>query len=174
MTIDLCIMLGSMIDTDEFSNMENVATLEDQLAPLFVGNSRVREIRFQQELVNLLQKNPSILEASLSIDPQQDGSFILLLIQQVFNYSINYQHSIYKPYNPRNEKEKKLLQKVIQLHFPRLLESSHKLFSINGSTPCNESNVNQNSSNNTTNPSAEIHCPIPNLRDPGLREDFLQ
>ena len=82
-------MLGSMIDTDEFSNMENVATLEDQLAPLFVGNSRVREIRFQQELVNLLQKNPSILEASLSIDPQQDGSFILLLIQQVFNYSIN-------------------------------------------------------------------------------------
>ena len=88
MTIDLCIMLGSMIDTDEFSNMENVATLEDQLAPLFVGNSRVREIRFQQELVNLLQTNPSILEASLSIDPQQDVSFILLLIQQVFNYTI--------------------------------------------------------------------------------------
>ena len=87
-------MLEHMIETDEFSDQKKIAILEDQLATLFVGNSRVREIRFQQELVNLLQNNPSILKTSLHLSPQQDGSFILLLIQQVFNYSINYQHNI--------------------------------------------------------------------------------
>lgn len=167
-------MLIIMFDTDEFSNRENISILEDQLATLFVGNSHVRDIRFQQELVNLLQTNPSILQASLYIDPEQSGSFIILLIQQVFNYSVNYQHSIYKPYHPRDEAEKKLLQKVIRLHFPRLMNSSHKLFSILGSDNSHELNLKHDLQNNETKTNVETPCPVPNLRDPGLREDFLQ
>ena len=61
-------MLEHMIETDEFSDQEKIAILEDQLATLFVGNSRVREIRFQQELVNLLQNNPEYIKGIIAFE----------------------------------------------------------------------------------------------------------
>ena len=79
-------MLTVMDITGLELNTENLTILEEQLATLFVGNAHVRETRFQQALVNLLQTNPIILEASLKIKPEQGESFILLLIQQVFKY----------------------------------------------------------------------------------------
>ena len=110
----------------------------------------------------------------MHLSPQQDGSFILLLIQQVFNYSINYQHSIYKPYKPRNLEEEELLHQVIQLHFPKLLESGNKLFSV--FSPNHEYEIQQNKTVSNDNESSEnqVVCLIPDHRDPGLREDFLQ
>ncbi len=169
-------MLTIMDNTGLELNTENLTILEEQLATLFVGNTHVRETRFQQALVNLLQTNPIILEASLKIKPEQGESFILLLIQQVFNYSINYRHAIYKPYCPRTNKEKVLLKKVIQLHFPLLLENGDDLFAIlELSYEQSEEEGSKQSRSNYVKPESENdYCPIPDHRDPGLREDFLQ
>ncbi len=167
-------MLTIMKNTDFDLSTDSLTMLEEQLATLFVGNSNVREIRFQQDLVYLLQNNPVLLEASLKIQPDNNESFILLLIQQVFNYSINYRHAIYKPYHPRNSEEKELLFQVIQLHFPMLLKSGQDPFSVLDIEKRKNSNSSKSLSVEQPNEQAEDYCPVPNHRDVGFREDFLQ
>lgn len=148
----------------------NITELEEQLATLFVGNIHVREIRYQQELVNLLQQNPSILKASLEIESLQTDSFILLLIKQVLEYSLNYHHEIYKPYRPRNQAEKSLLEQVLSKHFDHLGPRATDFFSIRDSDLTHIITADKS----IDNESNMDFCPVPDLRDPGLREDFLQ
>lgn len=154
------------VESDKYS----ITELEAQLATLFVGNHHVREIRYQQELVRLLQQNPIILNASLKIDSTQTESFVLLLIKQVLEYSLNYQHEIYKPYRPRDQAEKSLLEQVISKHFDHLGPMVMEFFSIR------DDNLNEliGSSKKSENEEDIDFCPVPDLRDPGLKEDLLQ
>lgn len=158
-------MDNQLISTESHS----LTAIEEQIATLFVGNKRVREIRYQQELVNLLQANPRILQLSLSLTAEQSNSFILLLIKQVLEYSLNYHHEIYKPYRPSNQQEKDLLARVLDRHFTHLGPNLIDLFDIREAIV-----LSNEATDEPQQKSPEDICLIPDLRDPGLREDFLQ
>lgn len=113
---------------------KDLLKLETELASLFIDNPKTTDLRFIQSLVQLVRTQPSIMEFASSIPPSESGkSFILLLLDRVFNYSLTYAHPSYKPYFPQSSQESALVDQVLKTHFSDLRPQLTGLFQSLGS-----------------------------------------
>jgi hypothetical protein len=161
---------------------EELLNLEAELETLLSGNPHVSDARFLQNLCQLLRDYPQLLDYALEIPPKDSQSFLLLVLERVFSYTLSYRHPSYKPYYPQTDGESESVAKVLDLHFPELREVLAQVFqelgsSIKVSKALGGPSVQPKGQPQAVSPSPKKvvhkhHLAV--LEDPGIHEEPLQ
>lgn len=99
---------------------EELEELEKALAELFLSRNKQPALSFSQKLTELTTRHPEIFDYAMQISPEDPGSFLLLCLEKVFNYSFCYRHPVYKPYIPTSKQELNKCERVLKKHFTAL------------------------------------------------------
>lgn len=160
----------------------DLVKLEQEISTLYLNNPNLKEMKFRQSLNGLLQEYPGLLQKALEVD-SNSKSFLLLLLEQIFQYTIQYKHPVYNPYFPQTAKELELLQKVLEKHFseisPQLMDAFKTLMNweemeAQAERVERESELEEVLESEERKEEAEQACKVPDLPDPGILEDCLQ
>ncbi|GEM_PF-1100273 len=160
--------------------------LETEVATLFVDNPSATDIKFIQSLVKLVTFQPRILEIASEIPAETRNSFVLLLLERVFLYTLTYQHSSYGPYHPKTQEEARFIDKILRIHFSSLRDPLNTVFkSLGAQAPIVETNPTKSTGTGkkTSKPKEKngaapakkfVKYHIPIHEDPGIHEEPLQ